>query len=208
MRRITCLLVYFYATIFPKGQTCNRWPVVKRTDRNATYSFFRHDKPVKFDDTRERYSWEPIARKYSQQARFSKNFRVRDPSSPDKLQMLARRLDILRHRDSPVVYGRSFDRTPPGTRGTYSFRLGWASVARIERRSGRSGTSRTVVHSLGRASDFRGHQSLSQLLRFGARPLDRLRSDRQRPFVPLVLKGSTVGTTTYSRIKLTCLTTV
>ena len=78
----------------------------------------------------------------------------------------------------------------------------------IERRSGRSGTSRTVVHSLGRASDFRGHQSLSQLLRFGARPLDRLRSDRQRPFVPLVLKGSTVGTTTYSRIKLTCLTTV
>lgn len=31
----------------------------------------------------------------------------------------------------------------------------------IVRRSGRSGTSRTVVHSLGRASDFRGHQSLS-----------------------------------------------
>ena len=72
----------------------------------------------------------------------------------------------------------------------------------------RSGTSRTVVPSLGRVSDFRGHQSLARLLRFGARPLDRLRSDRQRPDVPFVLNGSTVRTTTYSRIKLTCLATV
>ena len=78
----------------------------------------------------------------------------------------------------------------------------------VGRRTGRSGTSRTVVRSLGRTSDFRGHQSLFQLLRFGARPLDRLRSDRQRPNVPYVLNGSTVGTTTNSRIKLTCLTTV
>lgn len=136
-------------------------------------------------------------------------FRVRDPSSPAKLQTLARKLIVLRHRDSPVVYGRSFDRASPGARGTCGFGLRIEPLlSRVERRSGRSGTSRTVVRSLGRVSDFRGHQSLSRLLRFGARPLDRLRSDRQRPVVPLVLNGPTVGTTTYSRIKLTCLTTV
>ena len=78
----------------------------------------------------------------------------------------------------------------------------------VERSTRRSGTSRTVSHSLGKGSDFRGHQSLTLLLGFGARPLDRLRSYRQRPNVPYVLDGPTVGLTTDSRIKLTCLTTV
>ena len=132
---------------------------------------------------------------------------VRDPSSPDKLQTIARRLSILRHRDSPVVYGRSFTSTSPALAAPTI--LGpEASVLTIERSPTRSDSSRTVVHSLGRASVFRGHQSLSRLLRLGVRPLDRLRCDRQCPVVPCVLNGTTVGTTTHSRIKLTCLTTV
>ena len=102
------------------------------------------------------------------------------------------------------------DRSPRSCRHEQRLRssAARASVLTIEQRPERSGTSRTVVHSLGRASVFRGHQSLSRLLRLGVRPLDRLRCDRQRTVVPFVLNDTTVGTTIYSRIKLTCLTTV
>lgn len=117
-------------------------------------------------------------------ARAASQLRCRDPSSPDKLQTLVRKLIVLRHRDSPVVYGRSFVRRSPRARGTCSrgrgagptpLGLALLSDDALER----SGTSRTVVRSLGAVSDFRGHQSLSASLRVGARPLDRLRSDRR-----------------------------
>lgn len=86
------------------------------------------------------------------------------------LEIRRLRISFSRSLESSTTYGTETLPSYTGDRSTGRRRAHAAPTAfgsdeplsyGIVRRSGRSGTSRTVVHSLGRASDFRGHQSLS-----------------------------------------------